>query len=241
LGDNRQRLGEEIFVKFSSSEQILKPKGPARQRRVRLDPEQRAQMILDAAISFFADHGFSAQTRQLAEHVGVSQSLIFRYFGSKEALIERVYAEVFLSRWNPDWDYILADRSKSLCRRLEEFYRSYIATVDDRRWIRIAMHSSLENNDLTRRYIEKHVSRLLRQIVLELRYEAKNPSSKEPSSEELEQVWFLHSAIVYYSIRHHIHKTSVLRDRNKVVSDLIHNFLYGMLDRQQAQALQPPS
>ncbi len=114
------------------------------QRRTRLSPQARERIILDAAIDFFAEEGFRAQTRALADRIGVSQSLIYRYFGSKENLIERVYEKTFLSRWNPAWEETLADRSRPLRERLQEFFRSYLVAVDDRNWIRVAMHSSLE-------------------------------------------------------------------------------------------------
>jgi hypothetical protein len=64
--------------------------------RVRMDPDNRERMILEGAVRFFAKRGFAAHTRELAEELGVSQSLVFHYFGSKEALIERVYQRNFL-------------------------------------------------------------------------------------------------------------------------------------------------
>jgi AcrR family transcriptional regulator len=126
----------------------------------------RERMILDAAIDFFAEEGFRAETRGLADRIGVSQSLIYRYFGSKENLIERVYEKTFLSRWNPAWEETLADHSRPLRDRLLEFFRSYLIAVDDRNWIRIAMHSSLEGSDLTKRYIQGHVTRCLARSLL---------------------------------------------------------------------------
>ena len=62
----------------------------------------RAKQILRGAIAFFAEHGFSGQTRALTSELGVSKGLLYRYFPSKEALIDRVYDEVFLHRWRPD-------------------------------------------------------------------------------------------------------------------------------------------
>ena len=97
-------------------------RGTGTQRRTRLSPQTRERMILDAAIDFFAEEGFRAETRGLAKRLGVSQSLIYRYFGSKENLIERVYEKTFLSRWNPAWEETLADRSRPLRERLEEYH-----------------------------------------------------------------------------------------------------------------------
>ena len=63
----------------------------------------RERAILDEAIRFFAERGFEGQTRELAKRLGITHSAIYRHFPSKEALIERVYQEVYLSRWSPDW------------------------------------------------------------------------------------------------------------------------------------------
>ncbi len=62
--------------------------------RQRLSPGEREQQILDEAISFFAEVGLSGQTRELAQRLGVTQPLIYRYFPTKQDLIERVFEEV---------------------------------------------------------------------------------------------------------------------------------------------------
>ncbi|MEH2510938.1 AcrR family transcriptional regulator [Nitrobacteraceae bacterium AZCC 1564] len=198
------------------------------QRRMRLSPQTRERMILDAAIDFFAEEGFRAQTRALADRIGVSQSLIYRYFGSKENLIERVYEKTFLSRWNPAWEETLADRSRPLRERLQEFFRSYLVAVDDRNWIRVAMHSSLEGSDLTKRYIQGHVTRLLGKIALELRSETEARKKHELSPMELELAWHLHSTVIYYLIRKHIHGTAVSLQTDDIADMIVNNFLDGV-------------
>lgn len=198
------------------------------QRRTRLSPQMRERIILDAAIDFFAEEGFRAQTRALADRIGVSQSLIYRYFGSKENLIERVYEKTFLSRWNPAWEETLADRSRPLRERLQEFFRSYLVAVDDRNWIRVAMHSSLEGSDLTKRYIQGHVTRLLGKIALELRNETEARKKHELSPMELELAWHLHSTVIYYLIRKHIHGTAVSLQTDDIADMIVNNFLDGV-------------
>lgn len=204
-----------------------KSAAPSPRKRVRLLPQARERMILDAAIDFFAEEGFGAQTRGLADRLGVSQSLIYRYFGSKEALIERVYQKTFLSRWNPVWEETLADKSRPLRERLKEFLRSYLIAVDDRTWIRIAMHSSLEGSNLTKRYIQGPVTSLLGQIAAELRGRDAG-ASEEPSDLEIELAWHLHSTVIYYLIRKHIHETPVSLDTDGITSVIVDNFLDGI-------------
>ena len=55
---------------------------------------------MQAAIAFFAKHGFDASTRELARDIGVTQPLLYRYFPTKSSLVDRVYDEVFVRRWN---------------------------------------------------------------------------------------------------------------------------------------------
>ena len=43
------------------------------------------------AVELFAEKGFSATTRDIAEHLGIQQPLLYRYFSNKAELIERVY------------------------------------------------------------------------------------------------------------------------------------------------------
>ena len=69
----------------------------SRKRWVRLSPAARQEAILSEAIIFFAEHGFEAQTRDLASQIGVSQALIYRYFRTKADLIDKVYQRIYMS------------------------------------------------------------------------------------------------------------------------------------------------
>ncbi|MCR5857511.1 TetR/AcrR family transcriptional regulator [Mesorhizobium sp. J428] len=92
---------------------------PARKRYA---PSERRRMILDGAISFFAEYGLDGSTHLLAKHLGVTQPLIYQYFPSKEDLIDAVYEEVFRGRWSSRWDTLLADRARPLEERLNAFF-----------------------------------------------------------------------------------------------------------------------
>ena len=82
-------------------------------------------MILRNAVAYFARDGFTASTRDLAQHPGITQSLLYRYFPNKQALIGRVYEEVTLSRWNPYWEDLIKDRSQPFPDRLQAYYLDY--------------------------------------------------------------------------------------------------------------------
>jgi AcrR family transcriptional regulator len=195
--------------------------------RVRLDPDARAAMILEAAVAFFAEHGFDAQVRDLSDRLGVSQGLIFRYFGTKRILIERVYQRVYVARWSDEWEQLLQDRSIPLKSRLIDFYKSYLAAVDDFEWIRVSLFSGLAGYDLTRRYVMTRVEGLLKIIMVELR--KLGPADALPSrSDELHEiVWHLHSTFIYYLIRKYVFGIPVIKDRNAFVNAVVSHFMAG--------------
>lgn len=51
--------------------------------RRRVAAEDREHQIVQAAIVFFARHGFEASTRYLARELSVTQPLLYRYFPTK--------------------------------------------------------------------------------------------------------------------------------------------------------------
>jgi AcrR family transcriptional regulator len=111
----------------------------ARTIRKRLAPEDREHQIVQRAIAFFAQKGFDASTRELAKELGVTQPLLYRYFPTKEALADRVFEEVFVRRWNPEWEEMLANRSQPLAERLKLYFRDYARYILRSEWVRIFM------------------------------------------------------------------------------------------------------
>ena len=61
---------------------------------------ERRAAILEGAVRVFSAHGFDAGTiRQIATEAGVSEGLIYRYFDSKEALLDTVIRERSILPW----------------------------------------------------------------------------------------------------------------------------------------------
>src|SRR3981081_2657602 len=87
-------------------------------RRRRLEPEDREREIVDGAVAFFAEVGFDGGLRDLAKRLGITHQNLFRYFPTQESLIERVYKEVYLGQWQPEWETVLHDSSRPLDKRL---------------------------------------------------------------------------------------------------------------------------
>src|SRR6202022_4726392 len=128
----------------NSPEKALPPK-----RRRRLDPEDREREIVEGAVAFFAEVGFDGGLRDLAKRLGMTHQNLFRYFPTKEALIERVYKEVYLNRWQPEWEAVLHDATKPLEGRLIDFYGSYLRAIFRYDWVRIFVFAGLKGVDIT--------------------------------------------------------------------------------------------
>ena len=115
----------------------------SRTARRRLPPKERRAQIVDEAVRFFAEVGLEGNTRQLAKRLGVTQSLLFNYFATKDELLEAVYEKVYLDRLSPDWPDRLTDRTTPLRSRLLAFYTEYSGLIFERDWMRIFMSSGL--------------------------------------------------------------------------------------------------
>ena len=131
--------------------------------RVRLTREAREKLIVEGAIRFFAEVGFGGQTRELSRQLRMSQSLLFKYFPTKSDLIDRVYEEVYLSRWNPYWEVLLENDKLPLRQRLLKFYSEYARRIMDYHWIRIFLYAGLLGSEINKNYLELLKSRIIYQ------------------------------------------------------------------------------
>jgi AcrR family transcriptional regulator len=202
-------------------------KAAPKRRNMRAADRERA--IVDEAIRFFAERGFEGQTRELAKRMGITHSAIYRHFPSKEALIERVYQEVYLSRWSPDWGPMIRDRSQSLEARLTRFYLDYVERVFEYNWVRIFVFSGMKSFGITGRYLDIVRREIIEPAAAELRHDLKLPDAKShPLSErETELFWGLHGRIFYLAIRKFIYETPIPPDLDAIVRDAVQTFMDG--------------
>jgi AcrR family transcriptional regulator len=215
---------------------------PAAGRSRRLPPDERERLIAAAAIRFFAEKGFEGQTRELARRLGITQPLLYRYFPSKEALIERVYQEVFVGHWKPEWEVLLADRRLPLRDRLLRFYREYAQLILSYEWVRLFTFSGLKGLDLNARFLQLLRDRVFPRVVAEVRHAYGGPSPSEvPIREaEIEIVWSLHAALFYLGVRRWIYGLPIPSDLDQAVADKVAAFLDGapaVMAREEEEAL----
>jgi AcrR family transcriptional regulator len=120
----------------------------ARAKQKRLSPDDRRKEFVAKATEFFSEEGFGGGTRDLARRLGVTQPLLYRYFPSKDDLIKEVYRTVYLEPLDTGWEKLLADRSRPIRDRLQEFYKAYTNVIFTRKWLRIYLYSFRAGNGL---------------------------------------------------------------------------------------------
>ena len=209
-------------------------------KKKRLDPDEREAHIVAEAVRFFAEHGFEGKTRDLAKRIGITQPLLYRYFPSKESLIERVYNEVYVQRWNPVWEGLITDRRVPLSERLCSFYKEYSHAVYDYVWVRMFIYSGLKGVDINDRYLRGIKEKVLRPVCAELRHAHGLPTPQEipVSEQELELAWGLHGSFFYRAIRFYIYNLATTADNESAIENEVRVFLYGVepVQRQLVEA-----
>ena len=173
--------------------------------RKRLTLVEREAQILAGAIAFFSVHGLDGQMRVLANEIGVTHALLYHYFPTKQALIERVYYELFEGRWKPEWEQLLDDPKRDVEEKFIRFYCDYTGTVLTREFTRIFMFSGLSDHYITDRFFTLLRTRLFPRLVRETRRYCGTMSRKKPSAQEFELLMGLHGGIFYTAVRRYIY------------------------------------
>lgn len=199
--------------------------------RRRLPRGEREKRIVEAAAALFAEVGFEAPTRALAGRLGVTQALLYRYFPSKEHLIERVFEQAFARLQSHAADPGLADRTLPLEARLIGFYRSYLARISFTS-MRLFVRAGLDGGDLARRFSVPLTERLLAPVIEELRHAAGLPGSdvRPLMRGERELAMALHGGIVFLATRKHVYGMPMPDDLSDLVALQVRTYLPGALE-----------
>jgi len=199
--------------------------------RVRLTREAREKLIVEGAIRFFAEVGFGGQTRELSRQLRISQSLLFKYFPTKSQLIDRVYEEVYLSRWNPYWEVLLENKALTLRQRLVRFCSDYARRIMDYHWIRIFLYAGLLGSEINKNYLELLKSRIIYKICHAVRDEVGLPklTDNELSERELQLVWALQGSILYLAVQRHVYRNLSDDGIDGIIEDRVDAFISGAL------------
>lgn len=214
--------------KTAAHKTAAKKKGAApRVRAPRMDSAERKQMIVEKAVEYFAKNGFEGSTRDLACEIGVVQSLVYRYFPRKELLLDKVYEEVYLARWNPLWEYDLRDRDVPFEARLKKYYLEYAQNVLRNDWVRILIFAGLKQEGINDRLFKLLHDSIFTTVIAEFHhaYPSSTPIDRDKRELELELVWSLHAAIFYIGMRKWVYKTKIPGKINSVIEVLVEGFI----------------
>lgn len=212
--------------------------------RRRLVPAEREQMIVQGAIEFFSRHGLGGQLRDLASGLGITHTLLYHYFPTKQALIERVYADLFEGRWCKEWEGLMDDKSLELETKLTRFYTEYANTMLERDWVRIFVFSGLSDRYITDRYFALLGEKLFPRIVRESRRYKGSSLRGKPRARELEMIMGLHGSIFYMGMRRWIYgqpigdSTEAVFDEN-FVHDRVRGYVLALPDPSQETSVLP--
>lgn len=220
-------------MKARSARRETKPRGTAKTvaaggstDRKRMSFEDRRRQILEKAVDFFAEYGLTAQTRGLADACGISQRLLYRYFPTKDALLDEVYRTAIVGPFKAVWFAELTDGRRSLDERLRRFYKDYFATVFTKRWLRLFMYSSLADVGMAPNYTSAMILQLLEIIVAEA---GKEQGIAVPENRDVQHEigWTLHGGLSHYAIRRHLYRFPQPVSEDVIVAVHVAQFLGG--------------
>jgi AcrR family transcriptional regulator len=199
--------------------------------RRRMNTVDRKRQILERAIQFFAKHGIDGQLRNLTKELGVTHTLLYHYFPTKEALIQEVYKEVFESRWKPEWEDLLDDKHLTPEEKLNVFYLDYTNTVLTYDFVRILIFSGLSDHSISDRFFGLLRSRLLPRLIRETRKYCGRSTRARPTHRELEFLMGLHGGIFYIGMRRWIYGQAIYDDSSPnaeqdIIRDRIRSYLF---------------
>ena len=174
------------------------PVSPIPPARRRLGAAEREQQIVAGASDFFARRGLDAQMRELAAELGIAHTLLYHYFPTKRALIERVYEETIAGRWDARWEALLDDPARPVPDKLQAFYREYLPSILTPEWLRILVFSGLSDGLIPNRYFGLLRTTLFPRLLREARRHAGSRSRAKPTPREEAALMGLHGGLVYH-------------------------------------------
>jgi AcrR family transcriptional regulator len=185
--------------------------------------EERRSQILEGAAIFFAENGLNGQTRELSASLGITQPLLYRYFSSKDKLLDCIFKELFEKRWVSSWRDLIKNDSLLISERLTIFYKEFDARILTRAWVRLFVFSGLVGYSYNKRVFRKLMTEIFRPICVELRlfYGLSRVQPSEITQHEIEMVWELHGVIFYHRMRQHVYGVKNTPPIDEIISNLL--------------------
>jgi len=195
----------------------------------RMTASDRRGQILRGAMELFAEKGFrGTTTREIAQNLGISEALMFKYFPSKEALYRAIIQkrtdgteEMFFPK-----EAIQAKDDRGVFRAIAS---NLIArNTGDPTFMRLILYSALEGHDLSRIFFENHVMGKTRLLSDYIRQRIKEKAFK-PVPPLLAARAFMGMIIHYVQFREiHGMKSFMKFSQKKAVHTFVDTFLNGL-------------
>lgn len=182
--------------------------------------------ILDAAWRLFAEEGFDVPLSRVARKARVTPAAFRRSFGTRKALLDRVFGKLFEGRWKPQWDALLVNRALSLEERLSRFYVEYRGNID-RAGARLWTRAGLLGLHASGNFSATLARRILIPMIRELRHDAGVDSGRVVTGEEIELAQVLHGAIAFPHTRTHLFGMDVHGGLEQIVPMAVRVWLPG--------------
>jgi AcrR family transcriptional regulator len=146
---------------------------PQRPQPTRMRAEGRRNQIVAIAAELFSQKGFrGTTTKEIADHAGVSEAIIFRHFASKDKL----YAAILDYKVKQGTERIKAQLEEAASRKDDRAFFGSLALemldshCEDPTFMRLLLFSALEGHELssiffdsTARDIKNHIRKYIKQ------------------------------------------------------------------------------
>jgi len=203
----------------------------------------RSIALMNVSTGLFLCHSCGAKGNLYTffRDLGITHTLLYHYFPTKQALIERVYAELFEGRWRTEWEVLLDDKTIDVQTKLTRFYLSYAKVILERDWVRIFIFSGLSDHYITDRYFAMLQARLFPRLIRESRKFRGHVSRRKPTARALELLLGLHGGIFYMGMRRWVYGHAATEDDSALVDEVYIRDRVGSYLLSLEQILQPAS
>jgi AcrR family transcriptional regulator len=200
----------------------------------RMSKAGRQEQILEGAMLLFAQKGFrGTTTREIAQRLGISEALMFKYFPTKQEL----FRAIIQRRVNGSQEILFpqeAIRAKD-DRQVFRSIASYLIrkNTEDPTFMRLVLYSALENHDLSRIFFENNALQNTRVLAEYIRQRIKEKAFRKVSP-------FLAARAFIGMVLHYIQSLEIYDmkkffrfSQKKVVDTFVNSFLDGLNNRRE--------
>ena len=199
----------------------------------------RREQILRGSMKLFAEKGFrGTTTREIAQQLGISEALMFKYFPSKKAL----YRAIIRKRTDGSEEMFFpkeAIQSKD-DRQVFRSIASYLISknTDDPTFMRLIQYSALEGHELSKIFFESHamektklLSKYIRQRIKEQAFQNVPPLLAARAF--MGMILYYVQSQELYGLKDHFNFS-----QKKVVDTFVETFLNGLTGKAKKNGTQ---